>query len=72
MFRLTFVDEKNQRKILGDAHDLGELYSVMFIHARRLFIHPTLIKPGDLSEPKSCYIVGKTKTCSYELENIGA
>lgn len=71
MLRLTFTDEKGQRKILGDAAEVGELYQAVYAHAQRLFIHPTLIPVGKM-DPKSCYIVGQTKTgCRYEIENLG-
>lgn len=72
MVRLTFTDEKKQVKVLGDSEDPAELFMCMMNHARRLFIHPTCALPGNLSEPKSSYIVGQTKNgCRYEMTNIG-
>lgn len=71
MVRLTFTDEKKQVKILGESDKPAELFECMMNHARRLFIHPTCALPGDLSDPKSSYIVGQTKNgCRYEMENI--
>lgn len=72
MVRLTFTDEKKQVKILGESDKPAELFECMMNHARRLFIHPTCALPGDLSDPKSSYIVGQTKNgCRYEMTNIG-
>ena len=70
MLRLTFTDEKGQVKVLGDAKEDGELYQSVYNHARRLFIHPTVIPLGHL-DSKSCYIVGQTKSgCKYEISNL--
>lgn len=72
MIRLTFVDERKQVKILGEAETPEELYSCIYEHAKRLFIHPTITAPGSLQAPHSRYTVGQTKNgCFYEMENIG-
>ena len=72
MVRLTFTDEKKNVKILGESEDTAELFNCMIAHAKRLFIHPTCAFPGNLSEPKSSYIVGQTRNgCRYEMENVG-
>lgn len=72
MVRLTFTDEKKQVKVLGESEDPAELFMCMINHARRLFIHPTCALPGNLSDPRSSYIVGQTKNgCQYMMENIG-
>lgn len=71
MLRLTFTDSKKQTKILGDAEGVGELYQCLYNHAKRLFLHPTICAPGNLTDPRACYIVGQTKDgCFYQMENL--
>lgn len=72
MVRLTFTDERGNVKNLGESDKPAELFECMMNHARRLFIHPTCALPGNLSDPKSSYIVGQTRNgCRYMMENIG-
>ena len=72
MIRLTFTDERKQVKTLGEAETAEELYACLYAHAKRLFLHPTLVMPGNLQAPHSRFTVGQTKSgCAYEMENIG-
>lgn len=71
MVRLTFTDERGNVKNLGESDKPAELFECMMNHAHRLFLHPTCALPGNLSDPKSSYIVGQTRNgCRYMMENI--